>query len=502
LLKGTFCAAILDELTGALVLVTDRLGSYPLYWFHTDTRLVFASELRAALRDHPRPALNAAAVADFLKFGFPMGDKTLAAGVDMVPTASTLTYCSRTGTLHVEPYATVSELFGQADLGHDTYLNNVQAASAQSMDRSVRGGHRFGLSLSGGLDTRVILSAMDRRGCSAGTATFTLGGRGCADEVIGYQLARMARTNHQFVALDDHYLDDLLPTVNEMVSLTDGMYLSHGFTEMLALQGFDRSDCSVLLRGHAGELAKASTAWPLHTDDRTKSMSTTQEFVPYMLSRLTHVSRGDAAREVLTDPWIEALNGSSAASSLQQSVDGVPLPAADLCSYVYLKEYHRRVTVPSLEIFRNVAEVRLPLADVDFLTAVLQGPSRWRDGVAIHQALIKANGPEYLRVRNPNTGAPAGAGPMQEFVLDKLNSVLRRLNVYGYRHYHSFDGWMRRAFLDIVDHVVLHQDTLARGVFRESAVRRLAAEARSGVQSHDDLLQALVIVELWQRQSF
>jgi asparagine synthase (glutamine-hydrolysing) len=501
LLKGAFCAAIVDETSGALTLLADRLGSYPLYWFRTDDRVLFASELRALLRAHPRPTLNAAAVADLLKFGFPMGDKTLASGVEMVPAGSTVTYCANTGTLHVEPYATVSDLFGQTDAGHDAYLEGVRSACAQSMDRSVAGAHRFGLSLSGGLDTRVILSGMDRRGRSAGTTTFTLGGRGCADEVIGHQLARMARTNHQFVALDDHYLSDLLPTVTQMVSLTDGMYVSHGFTEMLALQGFETSDCTVLLRGHAGELAKASTAWPLHTDTQIHALSTTEQFVPYMLSRLTHVSRGDAARDVLTDPWIESLNGWSAAKSLEHSVAGVPLSPSDLCSYVYLKEYHRRVTVPSLEIFRNVAEVRLPLADVDFLSAVLQGPARWRDGVAIHQALIKANGPEYLKVRNPNTGAPAGAGPAQEFVLDKLNSVLRRLNVYGYRHYHSFDGWMRRAFLDIVDQVVLHGDTLARGVYRESAVRRLAAEARSGIQSHDDLLQALVIVELWQRQS-
>src|ERR1044072_8554854 len=56
-LQGTFCAAIVDDLAGAVVLVTDRLGSYPLYWFHTDDRIVFASELRAVLRDHPRPTL-------------------------------------------------------------------------------------------------------------------------------------------------------------------------------------------------------------------------------------------------------------------------------------------------------------------------------------------------------------------------------------------------------------------------------------------------------------
>ena len=341
---------------------------------------------------------------------------------------------------------------------------------------------------------------MDRRGKSEATSTFTLGGRGCADEVIGYQLARMARTKHRFVALDDHYLDDLLPTVSRMVSLTDGMYLSHGFTEMLALQGFEQSDCSVLLRGHLGEMAKASTGWPFHTDQTVFAMKSTEGFAPYLLSRMTHVSRGDAARQLFTDPWIERLNGSSAERSLASTLEGVPLSAPDLCSYVYLKEYHRRVTIPSLDIFRTVAEVRLPFADVDFLGAILNGSPKWRNGVAIHQALIGANNPAYLRVRNPNTGAPAGAGPMVETVLDKVNTILRRLNVYGYRHYHSFDGWMRRALLDMVDKVVLAPETLTRGIFRETAIRDLAAHARAGKLDHDDLLQELVVVELWQRE--
>jgi hypothetical protein len=164
------------------------------------------------------------------------------------------------------------------------------------------------------------------------------------------------------------------------------------------------------------------------------------------------------------------------------------------------------VTVPSLEIFRNVTEVRMPFADIDFVRAVLQGPARWRDGVRIHQALIAANGKKYLRVRNPNTGAPAGAGPLQEAIFDKLNSALRRLNVYGYRHYHSFDGWMRDTLLELVDKVLLDRATLARGVFRETALHDLVARAREhgarkGATHHDDLLQALVTIELWQRQA-
>jgi hypothetical protein len=262
----------------------------------------------------------------------------------------------------------------------------------------------------------------------------------------------------------------------------------------------------VLLRGHAGELAKASTAWPLHTDARINAMTSKSQFIPYMLARLTHVSRGNAARDVFTDQWVRALDGADPQASLEAAIGDVDLPPADLCSYIYLKEYHRRVTVPSLEIFRNVTEVRMPFADIDFVRAVLQGPARWRDGVRIHQALIAANGKKYLRVRNPNTGAPAGAGPLQEAIFDKINSALRRLNVYGYRHYHSFDGWMRQTLLELVDRVLLDQATLARGVFRETALHDLVARAREhggrqGATHHDDLLQALVTIELWQRQA-
>jgi asparagine synthase (glutamine-hydrolysing) len=503
-LKGSFCAAIVDNQAGQIVLVTDRLGSYPLYWFHLADRFVFASELRAALRAHPSPSLNPLAVADLLKFAFPMGDKTLASGVDLVPAASIVTYTVSTGAVTMKKYASLADLFQPTGIGETDYFESIKAAFSQSMSRATAGDHRYGLSLSGGLDTRVMLSALDRLQCPL--STFTLGGRGCADEVIADELSRMAHTKHRFVALDHQYLDDLYSTVDRMVALTDGMYVSHGFTEMLALQGFEQSDCSVLLRGHAGELAKASTAWPLHTDPRINAMTSKSQFIPYMLARLTHVSRGNAARDVFTDQWVRALDGADPQASLEAAIGDVDLPPADLCSYIYLKEYHRRVTVPSLEIFRNVTEVRMPFADIDFVRSVLQGPARWRDGVRIHQALIAANGKKYLRVRNPNTGAPAGAGPLQEAIFDKLNSALRRLNVYGYRHYHSFDGWMRGTLLELVDKVLLDRATLARGVFRETALHDLVARAREhgarkGATHHDDLLQALVTIELWQRQA-
>ena len=242
-----------------------------------------------------------------------------------------------------------------------------------------------------------------------------------------------------------------------MVSLTDGMYTSHGFTEVLALRSFEETNVDVLLRGHLGELAKAGTAWPFHTDATVFGLSSQAQLISHVLARLEQTNHGSRAENLFTDAWREASDPAVARTSLEQTCADADLAPPDLCSYIYLTEYHPRVTVPSLEIFRNVAEVRLPLADEDFVTAILSGESKWRDGVEIHQTLIRRTNPKFLKVRNPNTGAPAGAGPLQEAILDKVNSVLRRLNVYGYRHYHSFDGWMRSAFLQMAQRVLLER---------------------------------------------
>lgn len=498
-LKGSFCAAIVDTERRRLVLIADRLGSYPIYWFHVPGRLTFASELRAALRDHPRPALDLETVHDLASLGFPYGEKTLAVGVSLLPAASTLTYDWERDAVAVEQYARLADSFRQTEVSRDEYLGRLDTAFDQAMDRAVAGASRFGLSLSGGLDTRVILSALDRR--QLPMATFTIGGKGCADEVIADRLSRMAKTDHQFIELGDGYLGDLVPNMRRMVSLTDGMYVSHGFTETLAMQAFERSDFPVLLRGHAGELAKTSTAWPLHTDARIGQMTSTAEFIPYMYARLDTHYHGGSLNGVFRGAGAELFGNGRAKQTLERAVEGVLLPPAELCSYLYLHEYHRRVTVPSLEIFRHVVDVRLPLADMDFLDTVLQGPRAWREGTDIHRALIGFNGRRFLGVRNPNTGARAGAGPREEWVFDKLNSVLRRLNVYGYRHYHSFDGWMRQSFLDSVERVLLGPAASERGNLNDMVVKRLVGEAKQGTAAHDHVLQVMTSVELWQQEN-
>jgi hypothetical protein len=230
-------------------------------------------------------------------------------------------------------------------------------------------------------------------------------------------------------------------------------------------------------------------------------MTSVDQFVPYMLGRLDSYYHGGSLRNVFTGAGAELFSNGHPRHALENAVARAPLSPPDLCSYLYLHEYHRRVTVPSLEIFRHVVDVRLPLADHGFLTSVLQGRREWREGTDIHRELIAFNSRRFLSVRNPNTGARAGAGPREEWVFDKLNTILRRLNVYGFRHYHDFDGWMRQSFVDSIDRLLLSADALSREYVNSQQLRTLVDEARQGERRHDHVLQLLANVELWQQEN-
>ena len=145
--------------------------------------------------------------------------------------------------------------------------------------------------------------------------------------------------------------------------------------------------------------------------------------------------------------------------------------------------------------------MRLPYLDIVYLKALLAAPPAWRDGTTIHERLIGAGDRALLRVRNSNTGARVNAWPLEERVLDKFNTLLKRLNVTGYRHYHNFDGWMRNMLLSGVESELLAPVARVQAFVPKTVLERLLRETRDGVADRSYLLQVLLILELWLREN-
>jgi len=497
-LEGEFCLALIDSQRSRLLLATDALGSHPIYWHADSEGLSFSSDLSAVLRATPAARLDLRAVADYLTLGAVLGERTLAAGVRLLDPGTMLVYDLRDRRATLHPYVNLASLFQEKATDHAGYLEAVRAAFQESVAHALDTSQPIGLSLSGGLDSRAILSAINGR--TSALRTYTLGVAGCADQVIAAQLSRVAGTQHRYFELDERYQRDFLPNMAEMVSLTDGMYLSHGLTEMLAVRFLSQTDIGVLLRGHGGELAKAHLAWPLHTDAHVYELESIEELIPYLSARANYVTPDLPLSRILT-PEAHAVSGEGASESFAVALAGTQLSPAECCSYLYLRELNRRFTIPSIELFRSRVEVRLPYLNVRFLKVLLAAPSKWRDSTEIHRTLTASGLPGLLKVRNSNTGAAADAGPKAEFALDKVNTLLKRLNVHGYRHYHNFDDWMRKGLLDSVEAELLAPSARVQTFVDRRTLQDLVRQTRAGVADRGYLLQVLLILELWQREN-
>ncbi len=90
--RGAFALAIWDETRGRLLLLRDRLGQKPLYFWQDDHWLVFASEIKALLAHPAVPChLNELMVPYYLAYGYSPAPDTLYEGIRQLPSGCVLT---------------------------------------------------------------------------------------------------------------------------------------------------------------------------------------------------------------------------------------------------------------------------------------------------------------------------------------------------------------------------------------------------------------------------
>lgn len=161
--NGMWALAWLDRLGGRLVLARDRLGIKPLYLDVTDSRIAFASEIKALLAMDPRRrALDLATVRDYLQQA--LIDRTSATffeGITSLPAGCYATIDLRSSRLSV----TVKRYWeppshDQAAPTSDAALQaDVRELFFDAVRLRLRADVPVGVLLSGGLDSSAIAAA-------------------------------------------------------------------------------------------------------------------------------------------------------------------------------------------------------------------------------------------------------------------------------------------------------------------------------------------------------
>jgi asparagine synthase (glutamine-hydrolysing) len=211
-LRGMFAFAIWDEKTRTLLIARDRVGIKPLYYFIDGTQLVFASEIKAILRDRNVPReTNLSMIDRFLSYYYLPGDETLLKGIRKLSPAHYLLV--KEGRVGIRRYWDLTFDHNSSPYSFVESKNAVLDRLKQAVDMHMISDVPVGFLLSGGVDSTALLS-LAVKGTNKNISTFTLGfdGEGFADERKYAKIAAEAYgTEHYDLTITARDFADFLP---------------------------------------------------------------------------------------------------------------------------------------------------------------------------------------------------------------------------------------------------------------------------------------------------
>jgi asparagine synthase (glutamine-hydrolysing) len=251
-INGMFAFAIYDEPQRKLLLVRDRAGEKPLFYYLKNGCLQFASELKALLKNPANPRrINTEALDCYLAMGYVPGNRCILQDYSKLPPAHALCFDLRCNTLQVWRYWQLPDLVETPEpLDEDAFLDELESTLEDAVRSQMVADVPVGILLSGGVDSSLIASMAVR--ASTQVKTFTIGfpGHGRLDETDHARLiARHFGTQHTELMAEDATAD-LLP---QLAKQFDEPIVDSSMIPTFLVSQLVRQHCSVALGGDGGD---------------------------------------------------------------------------------------------------------------------------------------------------------------------------------------------------------------------------------------------------------
>ncbi|MEJ2737614.1 MAG: asparagine synthase-related protein [Anaerolineae bacterium] len=494
---GAYAFALLDRRTQTLLLVTDRLGLRPIYYAEHAGSFRFASEVKGILADPAFPRrLNRAAAADLFHFSFIMGEKTLFQDIHLLPPASVLRY--QQGRWTVSRYWEIPFPEHYPRRTDRWYDDLIYEALKAAVDRMVRPGLNYGLSLSGGLDSRWIAALLAQ--VQPESSAFTLGTPGSDDTPPAIEVAKQTGLPHHYWELSPTFVPDLAETY---MYLVDGMdHLWHMEELPLTVRVGDYADVSV--GGFLGDGLFGYEINPISALLRRKDV------VRY---RLWRTRGGRPAPELLAQAFGERTGQELTAlaiNSLEKGFAEAPSQRGfQAIQYYDLRQPERRLANVAQLAKLAYVDIYHPIADQEVVQAALQLPASQLVTERAYRRAMATHFPAMAAIPWTFTLTPATISAPGVLLKKGLQLTLgKRLRgtplgnhpwIRTRRYYLNYTTSSRGPWRSFIEDTLQSPDVNATGLFDLEGLQALVSDHMEGRQSLTTFLGAALVIALWTR---
>jgi asparagine synthetase B (glutamine-hydrolysing) len=484
-LNGPFAAAMIRTEPFEVRVLTDRHRHYPIY-FHQDSRVIVAStELRCVAPWLDRAELDLEAVDMLLRCGELIDEQTLLRGVRILSPGSVLTN-SNSGLAQRRYWSMHSEGRGSVASNAD----DLGARLVTGIRRQEAASTRPGITLSGGLDSRIILDLCRQ---PERIPSFTWGLPGCRDIVCAEEFAALVRSPH----VVRHWEPEAFPALwARGVDLTGG---SCGVESMFMLPfvALLASRCDVVFNGLAGDVILGGNwlkhAWLGEPDIRRLGHSVWRWRVPEAQDRLVDRLMQSARQlESATDRWVESIAARRGGRPIERLNDWL------------IENRIFRTTNCGTMLLRGGVESHSPFFDRDFIDALSRVRQEHKVKHRLYLAVMNRVAPRAASVRWQRTNVRPARGYYANLAAMAAQRVIARaarpfgLEPFGRLKVADVPAWLRGPWRAAVEGILLNETLYDRGFVRPEVVRELWSDHLAGAD-HSRQISALVAVELFAR---
>ena len=220
-LNGRFHGLVANRHEGTATLFNDRYGLQRLYYHESKDAFYFAAEAKAILKVRPElRGTDPRGLGEFVVCGCVLENRTLFRGIYVLPPASAWVF--RHGVLERRsPYFEPSEWEQQEALNPEEYYRHLRSAFVGSLPRYFDGRERIGVSLTGGLDTRIIMAWRKAEPNSLPCYTFGSTYRDNEDVKLARRVAKICGQPHQVIITGPEFLSRFAHYAERSIFLTD-----------------------------------------------------------------------------------------------------------------------------------------------------------------------------------------------------------------------------------------------------------------------------------------
>jgi asparagine synthase (glutamine-hydrolysing) len=487
-LNGRFCGVIADFRNHQVILFNDRYGLNRIYFFEHNGCFYFSSEAKSLLAVFPEMRrLDVDSLGQTFAYGCVLQNRTLFTGISLVPGGSvwTLAPGQRAKKEHYfrpESWESKNSLTGKE------YYDQLRETWNRILPRYMRGTERVALSLTGGIDSRMILAWARSPHETLPCYTFRGPFRESMDVRLAKRIAAVSHHPYQTILIDQTFMSAFPQLAERVVYLTDGLMDVSGAPE-LYVNSMARQIAPVKLTGNYGqEILRHSIAF-----------------------RPRPFYRG-----ILKDDFVEIMN--KATGLYYNELGQNPL------SFTAFRQ------VPWHHYSRFAVELsqltpRSPYLDNDLVALSYQAPGAARTNIEMQLRLIGEGNPA-LKDIGTDRGILYQSRPLmtkarylyQQFTakaeyaydygmpqsLVKLDYALKRFRperIFLGRHKFShFRIWYRDEFSSYVKEILLDGRTKKRSYLNGQRLEGMVMAHIKGIGNYTSEIHRILTAELFQRQ--